>query len=68
MEEYIHAPLIDATARNAYAMAIGLRPGSPMRAIGEVEYENAHIGLPPVSRTVCLAHKALLKVHWAEEV
>lgn len=43
VEEYIHSPLIDATVKNAYAMAIGLRPGSPMRAIGEVDYENARI-------------------------
>lgn len=43
VEEYIHSPLMDATVRNAYAMAIGLRPGSPMRAIGEVDYENAQI-------------------------
>lgn len=43
VEEYIHAPQIDATVKNAYAMAIGLRPGSPLRAIGEVDYENARI-------------------------
>lgn len=42
-EEYIHSPLIDASMKNAYAMAIGMRPGSPMRAIGEVDYENARI-------------------------
>lgn len=41
IEEYIHAPQMDASVRNAYAMAIGLRPGAPMRAIGEVDYENA---------------------------
>lgn len=43
VEEYIHSPLIDATVKNAYAMAIGLRPGAPLRAIGEVDYENAQI-------------------------
>lgn len=43
VEEYIHSPQIDASAKNAYAMAIGLRPGSPLRAIGEVDYENARI-------------------------
>lgn len=43
VEEYIHFPLIDATVKNAYAMAIGLRPASPLRAIGEVDYENARI-------------------------
>ena len=41
--EYVHAPQIDATKPNAYAMIIGLRPGTPMRAIGEVDYENAKI-------------------------
>jgi putative ABC transport system permease protein len=41
--EYVHAPEIDATKPNAYAMVIGLRPGAPMRAIGEVDYENARI-------------------------
>ena len=43
IEEYIHAPEIDATRPNAYAMIIGLRPTAPMRAIGEVDYENARI-------------------------
>lgn len=43
VEEYIHAPEIDATRPNAYAMVIGLRPTAPMRAIGEVDYENARI-------------------------
>lgn len=43
IEEYIHAPQMDASVRNAYAMAIGLRPGAPMRAIGEVDYESARI-------------------------
>lgn len=51
VEEYIHAPLMDAAVRNACAMAIGLRPGSSMRAIGEVDYQNARIvagrGLTP---------------------
>lgn len=43
IEEYIHAPQIDASFPNAYAMIIGLRPDAPMRAIGEVDYENARI-------------------------
>ncbi len=43
IEEYVHIPEMDATKQNAYAMIIGLRPGAPMRAIGEVDYENAKI-------------------------
>ena len=43
IEEYVHTPQIDPTKPNAYAMVIGLRPGAPMRAIGEVDYENARI-------------------------
>jgi hypothetical protein len=43
IEEYIHQPQIDALKPNAYAMIIGLPPGAPMRAIGEVDYENAKI-------------------------
>lgn len=43
IEEYIHAPQINPSVPNAYAMAIGLRPGAPMRAIGEVDYENARV-------------------------
>ena len=43
IEEYVHTPQIDPTKPNAYAMIIGLRPGAPMRAIGEVDYENAKI-------------------------
>ena len=43
VEEYVHAPQIDPSVPNAYAMIIGLRPGAPMRAIGEVDYENARI-------------------------
>lgn len=45
VEEYLHFPQIDPSVPNAYAMVIGLRPGSPMRAIGEVDYENARIVL-----------------------
>ncbi len=41
--EYVHTPQVDPTKPNAYAMVIGLRPGAPMRAIGEVDYENARI-------------------------
>ncbi|MGQ0681461.1 ABC transporter permease [Bradyrhizobium sp.] len=43
IEEYVHTPQIDPSKPNAYAMIIGLRPGAPMRAIGEVDYENARI-------------------------
>ncbi len=43
VEEYIHSPQVDPSVPNAYAMVIGLRPGAPMRAIGEVDYENARI-------------------------
>jgi cell division protein FtsX len=43
VEEYVHTPQIDPSVPNAYAMVIGLRPGAPMRAIGEVDYENARI-------------------------
>ncbi len=43
IEEYIHTPQIDTNAPNAYAMIIGLPPGAPMRAVGEVDYENARI-------------------------
>ena len=43
VEEYVHIPQMDASKENAYAMIIGLRPGAPMRAIGEVDYENAKI-------------------------
>lgn len=43
IEEYVHTPQIDPSRPNAYAMIIGLRPGAPMRAIGEVDYENARI-------------------------
>lgn len=43
VEEYVYTPQIDATKPNAYAMVIGLRPGAAMRAVGEVDYENARI-------------------------
>ncbi len=43
IEEYVHTPEVDAMQPNAYAMIIGLRPTAPMRAIGEVDYENARI-------------------------
>lgn len=43
IEEYIYIPQIDPSKENAYAMVIGMRPGSAMRAIGEVDYENATI-------------------------
>jgi putative ABC transport system permease protein len=51
VDEYVYTPHIDVTRPNAYAMVIGLRPGAAMRAIGEVDYENARIvagrGLTP---------------------
>lgn len=43
IDEYVYKPLIDSSRRNAYAMIIGLRPGAALRAIGEVDYENAKI-------------------------
>jgi len=43
IDEYVYAPEIDPTKANAYAMVIGLRPGSALRAIGEIDYENARI-------------------------
>ncbi len=38
IEEYIYTPQIDPSKENAYAMVIGMRPGSTMRAVGEVDY------------------------------
>jgi putative ABC transport system permease protein len=50
IDAYIYTPQIDPTRENAYAMIIGTPPGAAMRAIGEVDYENARIiagrGLP----------------------
>jgi putative ABC transport system permease protein len=43
IEEYIYTPQIDPSRENAYAMIIGLRPGSSMRAVGEIDYENARV-------------------------
>ncbi len=43
IDEYLYTPQIDTARPNAYAMIIGLRPGAAMRAIGEVDYENARI-------------------------
>jgi hypothetical protein len=43
IDEYVYMPQIDATKKNAYAMVIGLHPGAALRAIGEVDYENARI-------------------------
>ncbi len=43
IEEYIYTPHIDPSRGNAYAMIIGLPPGAAMRAIGEVDYENARL-------------------------
>lgn len=43
LEEYVYAPQIDPGKPNAYAMIIGLQPASALRAIGEVDYENARL-------------------------
>ncbi|MCI0371667.1 MAG: ABC transporter permease [candidate division NC10 bacterium] len=43
IEEYVYATQIDPSKENAYAMIIGMRPGSAMRAIGEVDYESARL-------------------------
>jgi hypothetical protein len=43
VDEYVYTPQVDPSRPNAYAMIIGLRPGAAMRAIGEVDYENARI-------------------------
>lgn len=43
VDEYVYKPDIDASRKNAYAMVIGLHPGAALRAIGEVDYENARI-------------------------
>jgi ABC-type antimicrobial peptide transport system permease subunit len=51
LDEYVYTPQVDPSRPNAYAMIIGLRPGAAMRAIGEVDYENAGViagrGLAP---------------------
>ncbi|MBI3938866.1 MAG: ABC transporter permease, partial [Betaproteobacteria bacterium] len=43
VDEYVYQPLIDPSRKNAYAMLIGLHPGAALRAIGEIDYENARI-------------------------
>ena len=43
VDDYVYKPVIDPSRKNAYAMIIGLRPGAALRAIGEVDYENAKI-------------------------
>ncbi len=43
IDEYVYKPDIDPSKKNAYAMLIGLHPGAALRAIGEVDYENARI-------------------------
>ena len=43
VDDYVYTPQIDASKSNAYAMVIGLRPGAALRAIGDVDYENARI-------------------------
>ena len=59
VDEYVYTPQIDTARPNAYAMVIGLRPGAAMRAIGEVDYENARIvagrGLAPADAAARVA-------------
>lgn len=43
VDEYVYTPQVDPSRKNAYAMLIGLHPGASLRAIGEVDYENARI-------------------------
>lgn len=43
VDEYVYKPEVDPSKKNAYAMVIGLHPGTALRAIGEVDYENARI-------------------------
>ncbi|MGQ0751237.1 MAG: ABC transporter permease [Betaproteobacteria bacterium] len=43
VDEYVYTPQVDPSKKNAYAMIIGLHPGASLRAIGEVDYENAGI-------------------------
>ncbi len=43
IDEYVYTPQVDPSKKNAYAMVIGLHPGASLRAIGEVDYENARI-------------------------
>jgi len=43
VDEYVYKPAVDPSKRNAYAMVIGLHPGAALRAIGEIDYENARI-------------------------
>lgn len=43
VDEYVYTPQVDPSKKNAYAMVIGLHPGAALRAIGEVDYENARI-------------------------
>ena len=43
VDEYVYKPEVDPAKKNAYAMVIGLHPGAALRAIGEVDYENARI-------------------------
>jgi ABC-type antimicrobial peptide transport system permease subunit len=43
VDEYVYKPDIDPSTRNAYAMVIGLHSGAALRAIGEIDYEQATI-------------------------
>ena len=68
IEEYVMEPQIDTSVPNAYAMLIGLRPGAPMRAIGEIDYENARLvagrGLGPQDEN---RDVAVIGRHYARE-
>lgn len=67
VDEYVYTPQIDPSRPNAYAMIIGLRPGAAMRAIGEVDYENARIiagrGLGPADAESRVAVVGRLYAH-----
>jgi putative ABC transport system permease protein len=43
VDEYVYTSQVDPSKKNAYAMLIALHPGASLRAIGEVDYENARI-------------------------
>lgn len=43
IEEYIYRTQIDTSRPNSYSILIGMRPESQMRAIGEIDYEQAKI-------------------------
>lgn len=43
VDEYVYKPDVDPSRKNPYSMMIGMHPGAALRAIGEVDYENAKI-------------------------